>query len=139
MAVISKRHEEIKHILFTSFFLIAVPLFFVGIIYVIMCLWMRETQTSILYTSFGMGLLLGSLYHLMCIITGLFKNSLTKLKENIVNFKEDSKVSFKLAFSFFFSEFSVVDVEFVVYLTIILGTLIPGIICVVNCIQYFAR
>ena len=109
-----------KGVLLISFLLIIVPIIF----YLITRLVIFKFQSSLSndikeFSSLALGLGLGFVFHLACIISGLFKGTLKVIFKRIKEFFETLNISFKLAIKSYVDNIKEDGLVFWIYFVIV--------------------
>lgn len=125
--------DEIKRspyrgILFTLIILIGVPVGLYFFLKVILTANVSSAQYEInKYTAQALGFGCGFLFHISCIICGLFKPSFRAVSKRVVNFFSNLTVSFKFAITMYFDDLKEDGAVFWIYFTIIVATVILSV------------
>ena len=113
-----------KGVLISSILLICVPLVFYGVFYIVLLeipnSWQEEVNKA---SALALGFGLGSIFHLGCIIGGMFKEPVYAIKRRVKDFFIHIQLSFKLAITSYFADMKKDGVVFWIYFTIVLANL----------------
>ena len=121
-----------KGVWLVTFLLIIVPIIFYIIIRLIMFKFQPSLEKDIKeFSSLAVGFGLGFVFHLACIIAGLFKGTIVVIIKRIKEFFETLNISFKLAIKSYFDNVKEDGLVFYIYFIIVgtnLGLALYGLI-----------
>ena len=129
-------------VLQTCLILIIIPLIFILIIYGVFSYFKSLSEEAICYSTLTFGGTCGVLFHMIAIISGLFKGTFKVVINRISTFFQNVVLDIRLAFKIYFEDIKNEGIVFWIYLIIILsmiGLTIYGAVNLFDLYQEFFK
>lgn len=132
-----KNVNPFKHLWLSALILTIVPIGFFLLVFCVVHRYSREPIEGVIYTSMCFGGAAGTLFHMSCIIGGLFKNELKVVVKRLGNLFSNLTYSRKMAFMIYKEDVKENGISFWVHSFVILAFLGFTIYGVINVIDYY--
>ena len=133
-----KKQSPYHGVIQTCLLLISVPLILFLIIYLIFDKYQNLPQTTNLYGAMGIGFGVGVLFHISCVIAGLFKGLFAIVVRRFAEFFDNLSISFKFAIKLYYEDLKENGMVFWIYFIIIssyIALSIYGFVSYFTCIN----